>query len=128
MRLRLCACVCSGSYCTTAESQSRAPGDSTREADQLSPDVFRQRLAKYAEDAKVVGECTPHSLRRSFAVTFYQLTHDIEGLRQFLGHADIQTTQGYLAGYTVEQYFDSARQSNPVAVFNLAQRPRKRLG
>lgn len=128
MRLRLCACVCSGSYCTTAESESRAPGDSTREGDQLSPDVFRQRLVKYAKDAGVVSECTAHTLRRTFAVIFYQLTHDIEGLRQLLGHADIETTQGYLAGYTVEQYFDSARESNAVAVFNLVKRPRKRLG
>lgn len=39
---------------------------------------------------------TAHSLRRRFATTVYQGTHDIRAVQTLLGHSSVQTTQVYV--------------------------------
>lgn len=53
-----------------------------------------KRLAKRAHvDPRRVF---PHNLRRLFAVTYYEKTHDIVRLADILGHSSIETTRLYL--------------------------------
>lgn len=49
---------------------------------------------------KIIQRCLgmhPHSLRHAAATSAYRATHDLLAVSAFLGHADISTTQRYLA-------------------------------
>lgn len=47
--------------------------------------------------SKVTGiNCHPHRFRHTFAVMYYQLTHDILGLMQLMGHKSIKMSLAYL--------------------------------
>lgn len=66
----------------------------------LSVRTFERRLAQYTIDGVTVN---PHDLRRTYAQREYNNGMDMVALKNNLGHASIETTQGYIGTLSAEK-------------------------
>ena len=61
------------------------------------------RIRKLCARAGIEPAKSAHDIRRTVATMLYRNTHDIELVRKFLGHSDVQTTWGYIVDIDAEE-------------------------
>jgi integrase/recombinase XerC len=61
----------------------------------LGPRAIQLRLAQISRQRGLPVRLHPHLFRHSFATHLLESSHDLRGVQEMLGHADISTTQVY---------------------------------
>ncbi len=67
----------------------------SRAGTRLSRRAVQQRVAHWARRQGIDARVYPHLLRHSFATHLLESSHDLRGVQELLGHANISTTQVY---------------------------------
>lgn len=67
----------------------------SRSGNRLSHRAVQQRVALRARQQGIDARVYPHLLRHSFATHLLESSHDLRGVQELLGHANISTTQVY---------------------------------
>jgi integrase/recombinase XerC len=61
----------------------------------LSPRSVQARVTHWAKRQGIDVKVSPHLFRHSFATHLLESSHDLRGVQELLGHANISTTQIY---------------------------------
>lgn len=88
-------------YLAARESLLRKRGKRTaavflnRSGDKLTDRSIRRLFKKYGRQIGIGSDCSPHTLRHSFATHLLENGADLMLIKEILGHASLSTTQKY---------------------------------
>ncbi|MBI4329326.1 MAG: tyrosine recombinase, partial [Chloroflexi bacterium] len=88
-----------------------------RRGERLTRQGFWLILKNYANQARIGGHVTPHTLRHSFATHLLRGGAALRHVQELLGHASISTTQVY-THLTADHLRDAYDHAHPRARFN----------
>lgn len=71
------------------------PNDPEGESLRITPRSVQRMVKKYALNAGITQQVTPHVLRHSFATDLLMAGADLRSVQELLGHSDVSTTQIY---------------------------------
>ena len=75
----------------------------------LDSSYVKQTVKRYAREAGIEKDITPHTLRHSFATDLYRETTNIRLTQKALGHSNLATTQIYT--HIVDEKLEGALES-----------------
>ena len=75
----------------------------------LKAEYLRWLLKARTKQAQIKKKITPHTFRRSFATLLYQKGAQLMTIQRLLGHASVQTTEGYIHNDFAYLYGDYSR-------------------
>ena len=81
----------------------------TKEGGKLDPRYIQRMVKRYAVNAGIQKDITPHTLRHSFATDLYRETTNIRLTQKALGHSNLATTQIYT--HIVDEELEGALKS-----------------
>ena len=67
----------------------------SRQGNRLSPRSVQARVSHWARKQGINSRVYPHLFRHSFATHLLESSHDLRGVQELLGHANISSTQVY---------------------------------
>jgi len=67
----------------------------SKQGNRLSPRSVQSRVSYWAKRQGIDTKVYPHLFRHSFATHLLESSHDLRGVQELLGHANISTTQVY---------------------------------
>ena len=67
----------------------------SQRGNRLSPRSVQARASHWARRQGIDTRVYPHLFRHSFATHLLESSHDLRGVQELLGHANISTTQVY---------------------------------
>ena len=76
---------------------------------QIKAEYIRWLLKTRTAKAQIKKKITPHTFRRSFATLLYQKGAQLMTIQRLLGHASVQTTEGYIHNDFAYLYGDYSR-------------------
>ena len=84
---------------TVSRADLAAPGESalfvSNRGARISPRSVQARVKHWAKQQGIDANVYPHLFRHSFATHVLESSHDLRGVQELLGHANISTTQVY---------------------------------
>jgi len=75
----------------------------------IKAEYIRWLLKERSKKAQIKKNITPHTFRRSFATLLYQKGAQLMTIQKLLGHASVQTTEGYIMNDFDYLYGDYSR-------------------
>ena len=93
---------------------------------QMAKRTMQDNVATYNKK-RGVDKTSIHLFRHTYAVKYYQATHDVYALMLQLQHSNIATTQRYLRSLSVD-IVDNSEKFNPLVQYSKTTQKKKRRG
>ncbi len=88
----------------------------------ISTRRLQENIKEYGKDAEISGvKVSPHTFRRTFAITYLRNGGSTSSLRQQLGHNSLQVVEKYLY-WSDESVLDEHKKYNPFDSMDLSDR------
>ena len=82
-------------YCFPAKSMSIDPRSSVRRRHHILAQSAQRQIKRAIEQSGIHKRASSHTFRHSFATRLLEAGYDLRTIQEYLGHADVRTTEIY---------------------------------